>query len=177
MRIARAQRATRPETSYAPFRFFEAVPRDIAAAERWARRHDPRTTGRAALTAPDGRDRKLRHAIEIRHASWLTDGALATLRQLDVALVAADTAGKHPLSFERTADFAYVRLHGATTLYASRYEDDEVAAWAERVAAWIAAGDDAYVYFDNDAQGHAPHDAVRLLAAVQARQGSRTSGR
>jgi uncharacterized protein YecE (DUF72 family) len=152
-------------------RFFEAVPRDVAAAERWARRHDARTTGRATLTAPDGRQQPLRHAVEIRHSSWLTDAALATLRALDVALVAADTAGKHPLSFERTADFAYVRLHGATTLYASRYEDDELAPWAERVAGWNAAGDDVYVYFDNDAQGHAPHDAVRLLEAVQARRG------
>jgi len=152
-------------------RFFEAVPRDVAAAERWARRHDARTTGRATLTAPDGRQRKVRHAVEIRHPSWLADAALETLRQLDVALVAADTAGKHPLSFERTADFAYVRLHGATALYASRYEDDDLAAWTERVAGWTAAGADAYVYFDNDAQGHAPHDALRLLAAVEARRG------
>lgn len=149
-------------------RFFEAVPRDVAAAERWARRHDARTTGRAALTAPDGRTQELRHAVEIRHPSWLTDVALQTLRELDVALVAADTAGKHPLSFERTARFAYARLHGATALYASRYEDDELGAWAQRIAGWTAAGDDVYAYFDNDAQGHAPHDAVRLLAAVQA---------
>jgi uncharacterized protein YecE (DUF72 family) len=150
-------------------RFFEAVPRDVAAAERWARRHDARTTGRAALTAPDGRQQVIRHAVEIRHPSWLTDAALDTLRQLDVALVAADTAGKHPLSFERTAGFAYVRLHGATALYASRYEDHELAPWTERIAGWMAAGDDVYVYFDNDAQGHAPHDAVRLLAAVRSR--------
>lgn len=149
-------------------RFFGAVPRDIAAAERWARRHDARTTGRAALTAPDGRQQVVRHAVEVRHSSWLSDAALTTLRALDVALVAADTAGKHPLSFERTAGFAYARLHGATSLYASRYEDDELAAWAARIAAWRASGDDVYTYFDNDAQGHAPHDAVRLLAAVNA---------
>lgn len=149
-------------------RFFEAVPRDVAAAERLARRHDARTTGRAALRAPDGRDRAIRHAVEIRHPSWLGDAALSTLRALDVALVAADTAGKHPLSFERTSDFAYVRLHGATVLYASRYEDEELAAWTDRIRRWTAAGDDVYIYFDNDAQGHAPHDALRLLAAVGA---------
>jgi uncharacterized protein YecE (DUF72 family) len=147
-------------------RFFGAVPRDIAEAERLARRHDARTTGRAALRAPDGRDRAIRHAVEVRHPSWLGDLALATLRDLDVALVAADTAGRHPLSFERTAGFAYVRLHGATALYASRYDDEDLAAWAARIAAWTAAGDDVYVYFDNDAQGHAPHDAIRLLTAV-----------
>ncbi|HXJ18648.1 MAG TPA: DUF72 domain-containing protein [Polyangia bacterium] len=146
--------------------FFEAVPRDVRAAERWARRHDARTTGRAALRAPAGAAANLRHAVEIRHPSWLTDRALETLRSLDVALVASDTAGKYPQSHERTAGFAYVRLHGSTRLYASRYSDAEIAAWARRIGAWTDAGSDVHVYFDNDAEGHAPHDAVRLQRAV-----------
>jgi uncharacterized protein YecE (DUF72 family) len=146
--------------------FFEAVPRDIAAAESWARRHDRRTSGRAALRATERRPGPIRHAVEVRHPSWLTDAALSRLRALDVALVAADTAGKHPSSLERTAGFAYVRLHGSTALYASRYTDAELSAWAKRIATWTAAGDDVYVYFDNDAHGHAPHDALRLRAAL-----------
>ena len=146
--------------------FFAALPRDVAAAERWARRHDARTTGRAALRAPDERTAPLRHAVEIRHPSWLSDAALTALRELQVALVWADTAGRHPAPLESTADFAYVRLHGSTQLYASPYTDRELAAWAERIAARTAAGDDAYVYFDNDAQGHAPYDAIRLAARL-----------
>jgi uncharacterized protein YecE (DUF72 family) len=153
--------------------FFEAVPRDIPGAERWARRHDHRTTGRAALRAAEPRPGPIRHAVEVRHPSWLTDAALDRLRALDVALVAADSAGKHPLSLERTADFAYVRLHGSTALYASRYSDAELAVWAERIAAWASAGADVYVYFDNDARGHAPHDALRLRAAVARRARAR----
>jgi uncharacterized protein YecE (DUF72 family) len=147
-------------------RFFTALPRDLAGAERWARRHDERTKGRAALRAPDGRQAPLRHAVEVRHPSWLEEQALATLRELDVALVAADTAGRHPLSRERTADFAYVRLHGATALYASQYTDAELRRWAGLIQGWAAAGDDVYVYFDNDALGHAPHDATRLAKLI-----------
>jgi len=160
--------------------FFAALPRDMSGAERWARRHDARTTGRAALTAR-GAPASLRHAVEVRHPSWLGDGALALLRELDVALVAADTAGRHPLSIERTARFAYVRLHGSTELYASRYGPAELRPWAERIAAWARGGSDVFVYFDNDARGHAPHDAVRLrrmLAATSpagARSGKRAS--
>jgi uncharacterized protein YecE (DUF72 family) len=146
--------------------FFAALPRDLAGAERWARRHDARTTGRAALTAPDGHDRTLRHAVEIRHASWLSDAALNLLHEHDVALVAADTAGRHPFSLARTASFAYVRLHGATSLYASRYSDDELATWAAHATAWGQAHD-VFIYFDNDALGHAPDDAVRLAEQVQ----------
>ncbi|HET6149832.1 MAG TPA: DUF72 domain-containing protein [Polyangia bacterium] len=154
-------------------RFFAALPRDVAGAERWARRHDARTTGRATLRAPDGRQAPLRHAVEVRHPSWVQDQALATLRELDLALVAADTAGRHPLSCERTAGFAYVRLHGSTALYASRYTDAELGRWAGLIGDWAAAGDDVYVYFDNDAHGHAPHDAVRLAARVDSGAASR----
>ena len=149
--------------------FFLALPRDVAGAERWARRHDARTTGRAALTAAGRSDAPLRHAVEVRHASWLTEEAFAVMRAFDVALVAADTAGRHPFSTQRTAAFAYVRLHGSTVLYASRYRTAELTSWAKRIADWARGGSDVFVYFDNDARGHAPHDALRLRRAVEAR--------
>ena len=76
-------------------------------------------------------------------------------------------AGRHPLSRERTASFAYVRLHGSTQLYASRYTDQELAKWAAEIAAWQSDGSDVYVYFDNDAEGHAPRDALRLSALLE----------
>lgn len=142
--------------------FLERLPRDVAGAERLARRHDERLTGRSVLTAPDGRDHELRHAFEIRNAAWLCEEALQLFAAFDVALVTADTADHHPLSLERTADFAYVRLHGSRALYASRYSDGELDDWAALVAVWTARGDDVYVYFDNDNKAYAPGDARRL---------------
>jgi uncharacterized protein YecE (DUF72 family) len=147
--------------------FFSALPRDLSGAERWARRHDQRTTGRAALRAPDGHDSPLRYAVEPRHPSWFEPEALSLLTELDIALVAADTAGKHPFALARTAGFGYLRLHGSTVLYASRYTDEELAVWADRVRALRDDGWDVYVYFDNDAQAHAPRDARRLAEAVE----------
>ena len=70
---------------------------------------------------------------------------------------------------EVTADFVYVRRHGSSELYASRYSDAELDRWAERIAAWRAprrGGRDVYVYFDNDAKVHAPSDARRLSERV-----------
>jgi len=157
--------------------FFEALPRTIAAAEKWARRHDARTTGRAAITAAGGREQTLRHALEVRHPSWLGPEALALLEAQEIALVAADTAGRHPSSLARTAPFAYVRLHGSTSLYSSRYDDHELSAWAATATAWAEAGDDVFVYFDNDAKGHAPHDAERLAALCQASTDAKPTAR
>jgi len=146
--------------------FLAALPRDVRAAERLARRHDARVTGRACLTAPDGRDRSLRHALEVRHESWLTAAALDVLARHGVALVVADTAGRYPFAIHDTADFTYVRLHGSKRLYRSRYTDEEIAAWSARVHRWLDHRRDVYVFFDNTDKRHAPVDALRLLAAV-----------
>jgi uncharacterized protein YecE (DUF72 family) len=53
-------------------------------------------------------------------------------------------------------------LHGSTELYASRYSTTDLTAWARHIRAWARSGSDVFVYFDNDARGHAPHDALRL---------------
>ncbi len=100
--------------------------------------------------------------------NWLTDEALALLARHDVALVAADTAGRHPFALHDTAGFRYVRLHGATELYRSRYDDDTLAAWVRRVRRWLSVGQDVYVFFDNTDKRHAPNDALRMLAALRA---------
>ena len=153
--------------------FFAALPRDVGEAERWARRHDSRTTGRAALTAPDGRDTPLLHAVEIRHESWLSDEALRLLERRSIALVAADTASRHPLSLARTSrELAYVRLHGARRLYEGRYTEDELQEWARRAREWAREGATVAVYFDNDRDAAAPKDAVRLWEILSGRSAS-----
>ena len=154
--------------------FLSLLPRDLRQAERLARRHDQRLDGRSALHAPDGHERPLRHALEIRHASWLSEEALQLISRFDVALVTADSADHHPLSMERTsADFAYVRLHGARKLYASRYTDDELDDWSALIDGWTARGSDVYVYFDNDNKAYAPGDARRLLERLHSSSGDR----
>jgi uncharacterized protein YecE (DUF72 family) len=153
--------------------FFAALPRTVREAEKWARRHDSRTTGRAALTAPDGKDTRLMHAVEIRHESWLSDEALRLLERRSIALVAADTASRHPLSLVRTSrELAYVRLHGARRLYEGRYTEDELQEWASRCRAWASEGARVAVYFDNDRGAAAPMDAVRLWEILSGREAS-----
>jgi uncharacterized protein YecE (DUF72 family) len=140
--------------------FLAHLPRSTAAAADLARRHDDRLAGRA-LTETDA-DRPLRHAVEVRHASFAVPEFAALLREHDVALVVADTAGRFPALDDVTSDLVYVRLHGAAELYASGYSDAELDAWAARVERWSGDGHDVVVFFDNDAEGHAPRDALAL---------------
>ena len=140
--------------------FFDLLPRTTEQAAALAKHHDDRV-GDDALTKTEA-DRPVRHALEVRHASFVDAGLPDLLRQHDVGLVVADTAGKWPLLREVTSDFAYVRLHGDTELYASGYDADALDTWAASVREWADAGADVYVYFDNDMKVRAPYDAMAL---------------
>lgn len=153
-------------------RFFERLPRDIRAAEWLAKRHDARVSGRAALQAPDGRDRPVRYALEPRHESWMSDEAGEFLARHRVARVWADTAGEHPATTRSTTtELAYVRLHGSQRIYEGHYTDAELDDWARRASAWSLRGTPVYVYFDNDRDAAAAIDAQRLRARFEGTAG------
>jgi uncharacterized protein YecE (DUF72 family) len=145
-------------------RFFDLLPRSTSAALALARRRDARMIGRSRL-AIDA-DRPLRHAVEIRHPSFMTAAFVRLLREHDIGLVVADTAGKWPKMFHVTADFVYVRLHGDIKIYTSGYSERALASWARRIRAWDRDGRDVYVYFDNDVKVKAPFDALNLMRKV-----------
>ena len=146
--------------------FFALLPRTRGEAAILAAEHDDRLSGedRAWLTVDH--DAPLRHALEVRHASFEDARAGTELVDLltahDISLVVADTAGRWPFLEHLTSDFMYVRLHGDVELYTSGYDDDALDRWAERVRGWTATGRDVYVYFDNDAKVRAPFDAMGL---------------
>ena len=148
--------------------FFAQLPRTQDEVAALARRHDDKLADDQVLTAPLAGlgPTRVRHALEVRHASFATAELTALLREHDVAVVVADTAGKWPMIEEVTSDFAYVRLHGAEELYASGYTPEALQRWATTVRGWADGGADVFVYFDNDAKVRAPFDAQALIALL-----------
>lgn len=162
--------------------FFELLPHDTSQALSLARKREPRMTGRACL-AIDA-TRILRHAIEIRHESFVDESFIRLLREHNIALVIADTAGKWPYREDITADFIYLRLHGDKELYASGYTPEALTRWSMRIRAWRTGSQpddahlisarpvlqrhprDVYCYFDNDVKVRAPFDAQDLIAKL-----------
>ena len=142
--------------------FFEQLPRTTVQAAELARGHDDKLAEDRVLTETDA-DRPLRHALEVRHRTFDNERAVDLLRRHDIAFVVADTAGRWPVVERCSSDFMYVRLHGDTELYASGYTDQALDRWAAKIQGWLDDGQDVYVYFDNDAKGYAPHDALGLL--------------
>lgn len=131
--------------------FLAELPRSTAQARELTQGHDERLDGRAWLEIDQ--DRPLRHALEPRAQSFEDPALPDALRAHGVALAIADTAGRWPRFDARTADFAYLRLHGSTELYASGYTPEELRDWARRVLSRARgegadeAPQDVYVYF------------------------------
>ena len=103
-----------------------------------------------------------RYAIEVRHASWLTDRFFELLWQHQIGFVIADSGGRYPDHDMITSDFVYLRLHGPNTLYASEYDEPELQGYAEKILGWVGAGLEVWVFFNNDLHGFAVKNALRL---------------
>src|SRR5690606_34469203 len=82
--------------------FLAQLPHDTEAALAIAETCEPRMEGRSLLQID--RKRPLRHAVEIRHESFVDPAFVALLRKYRVALVVADTAGKWPYREDLTGD-------------------------------------------------------------------------
>jgi uncharacterized protein YecE (DUF72 family) len=131
---------------------------------RW--RPEPQRLDDALARAPA--DRRL--AIEVRDARWLSEPVYAVLAAHGEALVRHDLIPDHPDVV--TADFVYERFHGPTAssdggpAYTGSYSPQALTAAARRIRAHLAAGRDAYAYFNNDIGGHAVRDALSLRRYV-----------
>lgn len=107
----------------------------------------------------------VRHAIEFRHTSWFADEVADVLAAHDLAVCQSDAAD-WPMWEAVTTDLVYVRLHGHTRTYASSYSGSSLDRWAEKARGWMSEDRDVHVYFDNDAEGAAPYDAMKLIERV-----------
>jgi len=128
--------------------------------------------------------RAIRHALEVRHASFVTPAFIALLRQHGVAaaLVDSDT---HPPFHDVTADFLYARLRRVSADEPEGYPAAALDQWAARFRAWAAGGApadaaptapapkgkqrprDCFVYFINGAKERAPAAAMALLKRLK----------
>jgi uncharacterized protein YecE (DUF72 family) len=102
-----------------------------------------------------------KHVLEFRHESWLEDAVFDMLRQYGVGFCIFDMPSvRCPLV--TTTDFAYLRFHGSTGLYASCYSDEELASWAEKLSRLAVGLKEMYLYFSNDAEAFAVQNALTL---------------
>ncbi|OYX83312.1 MAG: hypothetical protein B7Y75_05495 [Azorhizobium sp. 35-67-5] len=134
---------------------------------------------------------KLRHAVEVRHASFCKAEFVALARAHKVAIVYADD-DDFPAIADTTADFVYARLQRAREDVPNGYDDPTLKAWHARALAWeqgrmpeglpaygtpspaagktaakgVKATRDVFVYMINGAKVRAPAAAQALLVLL-----------
>ncbi|MDA8085785.1 MAG: DUF72 domain-containing protein [Nitrospiraceae bacterium] len=104
---------------------------------------------------------KAKNAFEFRNESWVRDETvLEALAESGCALCMADWP-EFLRELPLTAGFVYIRRHGHGT-YGGSYTSEELREDARRINNYIDGGREVFIYFNNDAQGYAPKNALEL---------------
>ena len=102
--------------------------------------------------------------MEFQDPSWHVDETFAALAGIGAALCATELPeDSEPPTLRRTGPFLYLRLRRHD------YDEADLAAWAARLEPFLAAGDDAFVFFRHDEAGRGAELAVafrEMLGAV-----------
>jgi len=108
----------------------------------------------------------VRSALECRNESWLRGEVVELCKARNVALCMADWPpflDAPPL----TSDFVYLRRHGAQGSYSGEYTRSQLERDAGRIRGYLAGNRDVFIYFNNDAGGAAPRNAMELVALMR----------
>lgn len=103
-----------------------------------------------------------RYVMEFRNASWFDPRVEALLRERDIAFCIHDYPNMRVPRWLTSKSLAYVRLHGYTGLYVGSYPRRSLHVWARRLREYADSGREVYIYFNNDTEAAAPHDAAVL---------------
>jgi len=107
----------------------------------------------------------IRHAVEVRHASFDTADFVALARQHRVAIVLAGDS-EFPSIDAVTADFAYVRIMGTTESEALGYSDQDIAGWAKRARHLSEGGRDVFLFVISGNKASNPDAAMAIRQAL-----------
>jgi uncharacterized protein YecE (DUF72 family) len=130
-------------------------------------------------------DRKLRHVVEVRHASFCTPEFIALLRRFATPVVFAEH-DTYPGIADPIGDFIYARLQKGEDSIPTAYPPKALDTWAKRAETWAkggvpsdlalvdgdkkakAAPRDVFVYFIHEGKVRAPAAAMGLIERLRA---------
>lgn len=110
--------------------------------------------------------RDYRYVVEFRNKSWFAPDVEALLRERNMAFCIHDYPKMRVPQWITSSDLAYVRLHGYTGLYVGSYPKRTLQRWAQRLREYAQQAREVYIYFNNDTEAAAPHDAAVLATLL-----------
>ncbi len=107
----------------------------------------------------------LRHAIEVRHESFVGAELQELARRHEVAIVLSGDS-PYPLIEDNHPDFVYARILGTVDAEPRGYADRDLDRWAERAKAWAADGREVFLYVIGGYKERNPAAAMALIERV-----------
>jgi uncharacterized protein YecE (DUF72 family) len=135
------------------------------------------------LLPPRLNGRKLRHVVEVRHASFCTPQFIALLRQFETPVVFAEHAA-YPEIADPIGDFVYARLQKGDDKIPTAYRPKDLDRWTKRARVWASGSApddlalidpkhpakakprDVFVYFIHEGKVRAPAAAMAMIARL-----------
>ncbi len=105
-------------------------------------------------------------AVELRNEDILEDEDVRQMLAGRNIALCVSSSPRLRTYFIVTADFTYIRFHGARRMYSSSYTDDELMPFVGFAGEQLADGRDVFAYFNNDAEGYAIENAVRFRELI-----------
>jgi uncharacterized protein YecE (DUF72 family) len=135
------------------------------------------------LLPKDFEGRRLRHVVEVRHASFCVPEFIRLLRKHETPVVFSEHA-TYPAIADVTGDFLYLRLQKGEDSIETAYPKKAIADWAARLRGWLAGKAPAdlphvdatpagakpreiFVYIIHEGKVRAPAGAMALIAEVE----------
>jgi uncharacterized protein YecE (DUF72 family) len=126
---------------------------------------------------------RLRHVVEVRHASFCVPEFIRLLRRFKTPVVFSEHE-TYPAIADVTGDFLYLRLQKGEDSIPTAYPQSAIADWAARLQDWLAGKaptdlphvetgpakskpHDVFVYFIHEGKVRAPAGAMALIAELE----------
>lgn len=108
-----------------------------------------------------------RNVFEFRNETWIDGEVISLLEEENACMCMADWP---PFvdNLPATANFIYIRRHGHGGSYSTCYSNKELRNDAQRVKKYLRQNRDVFIYFNNDAWGYAPRNALELREILKA---------
>jgi uncharacterized protein YecE (DUF72 family) len=103
-----------------------------------------------------------RFALEGRHSTWLETESLDLMMKYNIAFVISQSGHGFPYGEHITAKDIYFRFHGPKELFASLYPTPIIKQYARLFEQWRNEGHNLWIFFNNDFNGYAIHNALTL---------------
>ncbi len=125
----------------------------------------------------------LRHALEVRHGSFLCAEFVELAQKYNAAIVCSHSE-KYPQISDQTADFCFARLMGSREDIETGYPESELDEWAKTAKDWsngnlpddgdyitpplsLVTGRDVYMFVISGARIRAPAAAQELMKRIE----------